>query len=79
MWILFDLRLYHDWQPEVSAGHKINKEEDPTVEAAASNPGGEIFLKLNILNSIFTIVRILGFFSLRSAYQSKGRKCLLKF
>jgi hypothetical protein len=43
-WILFDLRLYHDWQPEVSAGHKINQEDDPTVEAAASNLGGKRFV-----------------------------------
>ncbi len=74
------MRLYHDWQPEVRAGHKINKEDDPTVEAAASNLGGEIFLKLNILNSIFTVVKILSiFFALFSAYQRKGRKCLFKF
>jgi hypothetical protein len=48
------VRLYHDWQPEVSVGHKINKEDAQTVEAAASNLGGEIFLKLNKINSIFT-------------------------
>jgi hypothetical protein len=50
------LRLYHDWQPEVSVGHKINKEDDPTVEAEASNIGGERFIKLNVLNSTFTVV-----------------------